>query len=93
MLEIVDNDDVRRARHDLRTVVNHLQGYATLLQEDDVAWNREPEMVHALELIHESSHEVLRIIELAAPGKRNVAPAQLLSQLSADLEAPAQAVH
>lgn len=93
MLEIVDNDDVRRARHDLRTVVNHLQGYVTLLREDDVAWNCEPEIVQALELIYESSHEVLRIIELAAPGQRRLAPAELLSQLSADLEAPARTVY
>ena len=93
MFEIVDNDDVRRARHDLRTVVNHLQGYVTLLQEDDIAWNREPEIMQALEVIHESSHEVLRIVELAAPRERRMAPAKLLAQLSADLEAPAQAVH
>lgn len=92
MLDLVDNDDVRRARHDLRTVVNHLQGYTTLLQEEDVGWTREREIVQALELIYETSHEILRIIDLAAPDKRKIAPADLLSQLRADLRAPSQAV-
>ncbi len=88
----IDDQEVSRARHDLRTVVNHLQGYVVLLREEEEPWLRQLEVVESLDRIEEASQEVLQVLDRPENKRRSQLPAQMLSQIQARLEAPALAV-
>ncbi len=88
----IDDQEVSRARHDLRTVVNHLQGYVVLLREEEDPWLRQLEVVESLDRIEEASQEVLQVLDRPESKRRSQLPAQMLSQIQARLEAPALAV-
>jgi CheY-like chemotaxis protein len=89
---LIDDQEVSRARHDLRTVVNHLQGYVILLREEQDLWLRELEIVESLDRIEEAGREVLQVLDRPENKRRTQPPAQTLAQIQAHLESPALAV-
>lgn len=89
---VLRGEAIAELRHELRTPVNIITGYAEMLLEDAVGSEEDAELVQALRGLGEQMREVLRIINASLPSSAaSIAPEELRT-LAESLQARQTAV-
>src|SRR5438132_544419 len=93
MTGAIESGDLAHLRHELRTPVNHILGYAEILIEDAAQRNLQA-FVPAFEQIRDDGHRLLASIQKALGPQESLGCLEVLEVLKAELRATAcEALH